>query len=374
MKNIVNPDIYQGDVPFENSFWGGDFWAFFANSPLNKEYMKEEHSNSSSSTNKKRKLNDVNDECLDTDVIERPIVNDRYDYDNSDINQILQARLREVNLTNCTVLASAVLMPGPQTGLSVGEILSMFLSGDTSTIHPFPHNLLIPIFSGVDASKVGHWVGIRIELKSETEINITYYESLPKSRADNERSINIILAQLQECPAYSFTEINYQDKCLYQDDDVSCGAFLIENMVCDLQNKWHGNEAKATIRQLHVATLKQLNSEFYSTFCAKQYRDIQQPVNTQKFNERKSQEQSYHISNNFLPTLGRNDCDGKNTGKQLRNSPVSISSDSENSPISISSGSENSPISISDGSESPQSDEDGGEFDFLCDNFKPSLF
>lgn len=206
---------------------------------------------------------------------EIPPVNNSYDYDTSDINFILEARLRQLNVTNYTVLASAVLEPGTQTGLSSAQILDQAFDTHINTIQSFPHNLILPINSGGTKTASGHWVGIRIELLSKNQNKVTYYDSLKNKSTNPSDSvvINKINADLRNFEKYKFSSISYPARpCYYQEDHHSCGAYLIENIVSDLSNAWdnHDKISADSIRKLHLTTLQLLEPDFYITFCNRQ--------------------------------------------------------------------------------------------------------
>jgi hypothetical protein len=104
------------------------------------------------------------------------------------------------------------------------------------------HNVVIPIRSG------DHWVGIRLVVEGGAIQRVVFYNSssaneryqnLMRAIKDELRNANLIAAEV---------EVSYSKHCLQQQDSTSCGAFLIENIYCDLANLWWWPEGQGTDR------------------------------------------------------------------------------------------------------------------------------
>lgn len=198
-------------------------------------------------------------------------INSSYLYQDEDVYHILKLRLQNSQTPGLIVLGVAHMSEN-KLGNRIFDILHHYLTGPFAPQRKNTsiEDIIIPI------AYENHWVGIRIQLKIGAQPKITYYNSI-KNHIPNVqlmasllKEVNQALAELGLWP--EATEIKPFERALEQHDGTSCGAFLIENIYCDLEQKnWSvvPNPAQ-TIRARHLKLLQQEDPKFYKQFCARQ--------------------------------------------------------------------------------------------------------
>lgn len=198
--------------------------------------------------------------------------NSSYMYQDEDVCRILQLRLQD-NQTPGLIVLGVANMSENYLGNRVLNILRDYVAG------PFApqrgnnsvENIIIPIVHQY------HWVGIRIQLRTGALPEITYYNSIKNYTPDAQlipallEEVNQALSVLDLWPMA--THIKPFEHALEQKDGTSCGAFLIENIYCDLEQKTWPTDSNLTqtIRARHLKLLQQKEPVFYEQFCKRQW-------------------------------------------------------------------------------------------------------
>jgi serine/threonine protein kinase len=174
-------------------------------------------------------------------------VNTNYQYEDNDVNAILNARLFDTKLLGeqgeIQVLAA---VDGSAPGVLEKAIQ------DNREYYPGKRTLLIPY-------NVGHyhWIGLVLKFNADGQVTqAQYMDSL--GRHDFDLLQNRLNAAGHQC---DMEELHL----LQQKDGVSCGVYTIENLLLSLQNlaipeKKLSNEE---IRNLHLDCLQKLRPDFY---------------------------------------------------------------------------------------------------------------
>ncbi|CEG58363.1 DEAD/DEAH box helicase [Legionella fallonii] len=201
-------------------------------------------------------------------------INPSYEYNDEDIYTILRLRLQNSQVPGLIVLSPAH-MSDNHTGNRVIDVLKQYLTGPFA---PQPHpnvmqNIIIPI------NYHHHWVGIRIQLIQGQPPKLTYYNSIKGYDPDADlmdallNEVNQALSNLNLWA--SATSIHPFERSLEQHDATSCGALLIENIYCDLEQKnWPQTpNLTQTLRSRHLKLLSEGDPNFYRRFCESQFQN-----------------------------------------------------------------------------------------------------
>lgn len=208
------------------------------------------------------------------------VVNNRYFYQTDDLNRILKLRLHTSATPGLIILTAANMNENTQ-GNRVINVLSQYLTGNYGrmAVNALEQNIIIPIVYN------NHWVGIRIQLKHGETPKITYYNSVKGNTYDDDLMVNILMEVNKALVQHSIWKnpsIRLHDKCMAQNDGSSCGAFLIENIYCDLENAtWQiqGSQSLAdAFRRRHLRLLNDLDRPFYQVFYNRQA-GLDEPAN-----------------------------------------------------------------------------------------------
>lgn len=196
--------------------------------------------------------------------------NSHLEYEAEDIQVLFS--LRTQSFPNVAILAAAHMNEGVM-GNRVSDIVNNYVESQQGIIDlKLKHKLVIPIAIG------HHWVGIQLHLTAESTL-ITFYNS-SRNQAIDQPLMSKILDEVRSIHyegqrVFKKARISIQERCLQQDDDVSCGVLLVENIYCDLKRSWYPPEASIGslvqgIRRCHLDLLSQFDPAYYQGFSQRQ--------------------------------------------------------------------------------------------------------
>lgn len=161
-------------------------------------------------------------------------------YTSAHVNQLLETILK--NKLDIRILAALDFHQAPADNTLRQQLLEYI--GEPHI--PEPHHFIIPICIHQ------HWVAIRVQVKA-TEIEVTYYDSLP-GQALRERIIGPAQAALNDI--YNRPMVTRETRQYQQEDNYSCGAYLIENIRLDImEGILNKNTNAKNLRLKHLDTL-----------------------------------------------------------------------------------------------------------------------
>ena len=181
------------------------------------------------------------------------IVNSDYQYEDIDINVILENRVMQKKLRNIEILAAVDNITDGQ--LEQRLIQEQHNNKEIARIVMIPCNL-----GGF------HWVGILLEFFDGGEIKrAEYIDSL----ANEEPSSKLQRQMRKVYPGFPLQ----QRVLLKQNDSTSCGAYMIENLLLAAENSEASFTSAEKIRQTHLFALKTYNKGFYEGFRYRQLKN-----------------------------------------------------------------------------------------------------
>jgi hypothetical protein len=124
-----------------------------------------------------------------------------------------------------------------------------------------------------------HWVGVILEVDERHNVTMTYFNSLQDPESDKVRREQIA-QQLLGITVRGETIFRQIDKRTYlrgvqQVDGTSCGALLVENLSCCIEDAQWSRDADTLslteqIRLRHLELLRRERPNYYPQFLARQ--------------------------------------------------------------------------------------------------------
>jgi hypothetical protein len=203
-----------------------------------------------------------------------------YEYTSEDIQAILRARLHsymEPHQQGVVVLASAH-MDSQAQGNHVADVLGDYIR-HVGVAALQDKKIIIPI------NKDHHWVGITVEVDSSQQLMVTYHNSA-KNEAADEAFKHVIMQELLSLqvggrPVFHGGVIRERHLSMQQKDGTSCGAFLIENIYCEIKGAyWSEAQLRQPLAQVirlrHMEVLAAARPDYYPQFLVRQQQGLHQ--------------------------------------------------------------------------------------------------
>lgn len=173
------------------------------------------------------------------------------------IQAILTKRIAALR-SNAKLLASANMNDGAADN-RIADVIRLYQEHEGIFYFAERQNLIVPIRYG------DHWVGVRLIIENGETKQVIYYNSLKDEPHYQENLMAIIEKELKAAELMpQDLLVKYQGKCMQQLDATSCGAFLIENIYCDLKRvPWEipPHKYAATFRKRHLTILKEIAAD-----------------------------------------------------------------------------------------------------------------
>ena len=192
----------------------------------------------------------------------RPDINTAYQYEDTDVNRILEARLQQLReAAPDNRLLQAIQVMAPVDNVVPGQLQARLVEeqGRYTNTHRY---VLIPCNIGLF-----HWVGICLEIGADNcIIRAEYLESTDSAMSKD------LQAQFQA--VYPGIPLKL---CLLllQDDGTSCGAYAVENLLLAVQGQAADEKLSAyEIRAGQLASLQRYDNAFYTPFNQRQRDNI----------------------------------------------------------------------------------------------------
>ncbi len=187
------------------------------------------------------------------------------EYTTEDVEAILRIRINSFQEPTLILLGAVTLSDDLALDLQSNAIttaLSHYLAHQESNL--LEQDIILPIH------RQHHWVAVRIHVSESQVPIITYYDSLPNA-ARQQQVMPVVNAAVTALFAATPT-LRSLPYSLQQKDAVSCGAYMIENIYCDLKSRsnshgwWDNNEPDLAfqIRLRHLYLLKQQRPDYYA--------------------------------------------------------------------------------------------------------------
>lgn len=200
-------------------------------------------------------------------------INHEYLYNSDDIQAILISRLKDENTPGKFSKEVSVLAAANNIG---PDSLKNILNGYKSSNDGKGQILLIPYClefvepntqsNNNNIIRGNHWVGVLIEIEGDGQISkVQYLDSLPNSTGPNES----FKTQIES--VYGHLNL-IESQPLQQDDGVSCGSYMIENLLRAAKNDpdLDQNVDAKTLRELDLESLEKNRRDYVSLFLANQ--------------------------------------------------------------------------------------------------------
>lgn len=175
-----------------------------------------------------------------------------YKYRDDVIQNILAKRIAALNC-GAKLLGAANMNEGASNN-RVADVIRQFKDHEGVFYFSDHQNVIVPI------RYEDHWVGVRLILEEGEVKKVIFYNSLKDNPIYQENLMSTIERELKEADLIpQDLSLTYHKACMQQLDGTSCGAYLIENIYCDLKDvPWliPPHRYAATFRKRHHDLLK----------------------------------------------------------------------------------------------------------------------
>lgn len=182
------------------------------------------------------------------------ILDINYKYRDDLIQDILNKRIVALKGCDAKLLGSANMNDGAAHN-RIADVIQLYKDHEGILYSAERQNLIIPI------RYADHWVGIRLIVENGETKQVIYYNSLKKEPFYQENLMDIIEKELKAAALMPWNlSMTYHEPCMQQLDSTSCGAFLIENIYCDLkQAPWYlpPHKYAETFRKRHLSLMRE---------------------------------------------------------------------------------------------------------------------
>lgn len=193
-------------------------------------------------------------------------VNTKYQYEDSDINAILEARIKQLGKEQnfyCLAAVSNISVPNQVEGQLTTALKSYNAANLNAT-----KKLLVPFNLGNN-----HWVGIVLDVKDGRLQAVKCIDSLNGAGTINETIKQEIAVVYPEIRSLTIQNLSL----LTQTDGTTCGAYTIENLLLAAQNQDKSSlnlttdlDENQAIRKMHLQTLQKTRKDYFAKFHQKQ--------------------------------------------------------------------------------------------------------
>lgn len=202
-------------------------------------------------------------------------INNAYQYESEDIQAILECHVNRIQKTYPDAFRKPILVMAAASNDQKDNSLKLILEADKKA-QTRERILLIPCrlyLGNSNGQDIYHWVGLLLEFNNDNEIkHALYLDSIESTIETHREYIDPIDQQLRQVyPGQTWTPTD----CLQQDDETSCGTYVIENLLRH-SRVVKPNTVKTTqqLRAKDLASLKKGNESFFNSFNLRQRNNI----------------------------------------------------------------------------------------------------